>query len=77
MQTIINLQPEKLKALENAVEAILSVDLLGSGKDFILHFCIRKGYHMSIIELLLSCGEFENCMNEECLTPSLYCRYTK
>ena len=44
IQTINNLEPEKLKALENAVEVILSVDHLRSGKDSNLHFCIRRLY---------------------------------
>ena len=48
------------------------MDLRGSGKDSILHFSIKNGYQMSIIELLLSCGADVYSHNLHGLTP-LHC----
>ena len=72
IKTILDFQPQNLTTLKNAVEKLLKMNLRGSGKDSILHFSIKDGYDMSIIELLLSCGADVKCRNEEYLTP-LHC----
>lgn len=72
MKTVHNLSPEKLSALNESVEKILSVDLRGTGNNSLLHFCIKNGFPLAICKLLLSCKADVNSQNGEGLTPVHY-----
>ena len=76
IETILDLRPKELTALEDAVKKIVRKNLQGTENDSILHFCIKKGYRVSIIELLLSCGADMDSRNIRCRTP-LHCIYVR
>ena len=72
IHTILYSRPDHQTTLQEALKPIIILGLRGTEKNSILHFSIKNGYDMSIIEQLLSCGADVNCRNEKDLTPLHY-----